>query len=89
MPRVELTPRFQKSFARLHPDLREAAARALQKLLENPESRGLNLEPIQDALYSIRVNRGFRILLRKRQDGSEICYIIEDVGSHDIYRRNR
>lgn len=89
MPRVELTPRFEKSFARLHPDLREAAAKALQKLLENPESRGLNLEPIQGEMYSIRVNRGFRILLRKRQDGSEIRYVAEDVGSHDIYRRSR
>jgi len=89
MPRVELTPRFQRSFARLHPDLREAAARALQKLLDNPESRGLNLEPIAGEMYSIRVNRSFRILLRKRQDASEVYYSAEDVGSHDIYRRSR
>ena len=89
MPQVELTHRFKKAFARLHPDIREAAERALQKLLENPESRGLNLEPIQGERYSIRVNRGFRILLRKRQEGSEICYTAEDVGSHDIYRRSR
>jgi mRNA-degrading endonuclease RelE of RelBE toxin-antitoxin system len=89
MPRLELSPRFEKLFARLHPDLREAAARALQKLLDNPESRGLNLEPIAGEMYSIRVNRGFRILLRKRQDGVEVCYVAEDVGSHDIYRRSR
>ena len=89
MPRLELTPRFEKSFARLHPELREAAARALQKLLENPASRGLNLEPLAGEMYSIRVNRSFRILLRKRQDGAEVCYTAEDVGSHDIYRRSR
>jgi mRNA-degrading endonuclease RelE of RelBE toxin-antitoxin system len=89
MPRLELSSRFEKSFARLHPDLRKAAARALQKLLENPESRGLNPEPIEGEMYSIRVNRGFRILLSKRQDGAEVCYVAEDVGSHDIYRRSR
>jgi len=89
MPRVEITPRFGKSFARLHPEVREAAERALSKLFENPESRGLNLERISGEIYSIRVNRNFRILLRKKQDDSGPYFIAEDIGSHNIYRRNR
>jgi plasmid maintenance system killer protein len=49
----------------------------------------LNLEPIAGEMYSIRVNRNFRILLRKRQDDSGVCYAAEDIGGHDIYRRSR
>lgn len=89
MPRVEITPRFGKSLARLHPDVREAARRALVKLLENPESKGLNLELLSGQMYSIRVNRNFRILLQRRRDEAGIYYAAVDIGSHDIYRRGK
>jgi hypothetical protein len=37
-----------------------------------------------DAMFSIRVTRGYRILLMRETDG---VFAVVDIGSHEVYRR--
>jgi hypothetical protein len=55
MNRVAITPRFEKSLRRLHPNVKKAAIKAIKNLMTNPESKRLNLEPLASRdSYSIR-----------------------------------
>ncbi len=89
MPRIEVVPRFKKAYRRLTPPLQAAAVKALSTFIENPGNRGLNLEALagRPGFYSIRVNRNYRILLQKKKDSVGEFYSVEDVDTHDIYKR--
>ena len=89
MPRVEIARRFIKAFRRLSPPIQKAAEKALVTLIERPESKGLNLEPLtgMKGFYSIRVNLNYRILLQRREDDDGEFFSAEDVDTHDIYAR--
>jgi plasmid maintenance system killer protein len=91
MPRVRVDPGYLRARKRLSSKLAERADAALVKFLEDSPSPGLNFEALQNwpGYYSIRVNRNFRILLRREQDDSGEVFAAVDVASHDVYRRQR
>ncbi|HVF58322.1 MAG TPA: hypothetical protein VNJ70_00690 [Thermoanaerobaculia bacterium] len=89
MRRVELTPRFERSFKRLSPHVQTAARKALRNLIEQPHAKSLNLEPVvgRPGFFTIRATLAFRVLLRREEDEDGVCYHAEDVDTHRIYRR--
>jgi plasmid maintenance system killer protein len=68
---------------------REAALKAIAQFQVNERHPGLHFEKLAGyrALFSIRMGRGWRILLRREQDDAGDLYAIEDIGPHDVYRR--
>lgn len=88
MPRVRWSRTFEKSFRRLPAQIQDATFRAVRNLLEDPSRPSLNLEKLRGTEYwSIRVNLGYRILLRPEPDLEGDVFRLMDVGPHDIYRR--
>lgn len=88
MARLRLDGSFAQSYRKLAGDLRAAADRALLKLQEKPPRPSLNLERIKgtDNYWSIRVNKGYRILLRLETDEEGEVFVAVMVGPHDSYR---
>jgi mRNA-degrading endonuclease RelE of RelBE toxin-antitoxin system len=88
MPRVRWSRTFEKSFRKLPAQIKDAAFRAVQNLLEDPARPSLNLEKLRGTEYwSIRVNLGYRILLRAESDLEGDAFRLMDIGPHDVYRR--
>ena len=88
MPRVRWSRTFEKSFRKLPTAIQDAAFRAVLKLLEDAARPSLNLEKLHASEYwSIRVNAGYRILLRPESDPEGDVFRLMDIGPHDIYRR--
>ncbi len=89
MPRIRLHRQFERAFKRLPDDIQERATKSLERFIANPRHPGLNFEALRGhpGLFSIRVNQGWRILLRRDQDGEGEIYVVADIGPHDVYRR--
>lgn len=66
-------------------DLQEQAIETLDKLLHAPDLPGLNLEKLRSFKdrYTIRVNRNFRILLRRSKDSEGDFFLVLKLDSHD------
>ena len=81
------TARTDRLLRKLDPPLRREAFAALEAFCADSTSRGLNFEKLRgfDTLYSIRINRNYRIILRRTQDVD--TFVIMDLGPHDVYRR--
>jgi len=86
---VQFTARSRRLFRKLDPQNRRDADNALATFVRDAATPGLNFEKLQgfDRLYSIRVNRNYRIILL-RTDAPD-SYEVWDVGPHDIYRQLR
>ena len=88
MPRLSASPRFLKAYelaTRRDADLRARVNRAVEFFRDDPRHPGLNFEKLRGGEYfSIRVNQGFRIILRALDDDG---FELADLGAHDIYRR--
>ncbi len=89
MTRVRIADSYRKAERRLPHRIRIQAAKALAILMETPDRPGLNFErlPGWEDTYSIRVNRSYRILLRREADGLGELFAAVDIGTHQIYRR--
>ena len=88
MLRLRWSRTFEKSFRKLPAQIQDATFRAVQNLLEDPSRRSLNLEKLRGTDYwSIRVNLGYRVLLRAEPDPEGEVFRLMDVGPHDVYRR--
>jgi plasmid maintenance system killer protein len=89
MPRVRIDPPYVKDHLRLSPEIRKQATKALRKFVETPKLGGLHFEHLKGwpGYCSIRVNRGYRILLREESDAQGKLYAAVGVGPHSIYRR--
>jgi hypothetical protein len=87
--RLKVDARFERSLRRLSGELIERTRRTLLKLQEAPSLRGLNLEKLHgsEALYTVRVNRNFRILLRAAEDEEGAYLLVLRVDSHDATYR--
>lgn len=87
--RLRRSPRFDKDLADLDPLVRRRALDALYKLLSNPGRRGLNLEKLTgvDDLYSVRVNRNYRIIMRRGFDSEGELFGLLRVRPHDAAYR--
>lgn len=76
------------SYAKTVPrELTAAAAQTLMKLIMNPESPGLHVEPIQQSadprIRSIRVNRQYRILAFHLPKEGRDHWVVNGVYDHD------
>jgi plasmid maintenance system killer protein len=89
MPRVRIDPSFERRLDD-YASMRDRIVSALQRFMIGPARRGANFEPLEgtDGRYwSLRVNRNFRIILRRERDAEGEIYAAIDLGPHDIYRR--
>ncbi|MBZ0252161.1 MAG: type II toxin-antitoxin system RelE/ParE family toxin [Candidatus Methylomirabilis sp.] len=80
------TEPFKKALEDLSPILQKRTRKALKQLAENPRHPSLRLEKLQgkDNVWSIRVTRGYRIVLSIE---GETAYL-RNVDAHDAaYRR--
>lgn len=86
--RLALDADFARDFRRLAPDMQKRTHKALEKFRTNPGLPGLNFEKLrgQASIYSIRVTRRFRVLLKRETDKEGELFVAFHVGSHDIYR---
>ena len=86
---LRFTARSERLMRKLDAANRRDADKALQSFARDPATPGLNFEKLQGhaQLYSIRVNRSYRIILRRDPDGNFLEII--NVGPHDIYRTLR
>jgi plasmid maintenance system killer protein len=84
--RIRITDRYRKAARRVPTRIRERAAEALERFMIEPGQPGLHFERLAgwDSMYSIRVTRGYRILLMREADG---VFAAVDIGSHEVYRR--
>lgn len=91
MVRVRIDPGFERWIRdRKQPEsLRRKAIETLEKFMENPKRTGLNFEPLtgRPGYFSLRINKGYRILLRKEEDADGELFAVTAAGPHDIYRR--
>lgn len=89
MVQVDFDKGFFKSVKkRLPHDMQAKVADTLATFMREPTHPGLNLEPIinRSGYYSIRINRQWRMLLRKE---AENHFTAIEVGTHAIYRKRR
>lgn len=85
--RVGLSARFKRDLRKADPRIRDAAGKALRRLVENRYHPGLNLERIRGEVWSIRVTRNFRIFLRRMSDEQGEFFLASRLETHDIYKR--
>lgn len=89
MPRIRWSRTFEKSFRKLPAKIQDGAFRAVSNFLEDPSRPSLNLEKLRgnEDYWSIRINAGYRILLRLEPDLEGDVFRLMDIGPHDVYRR--
>jgi hypothetical protein len=83
--RVKPSARFVKSRAKIGEPVASRIDKTLVKFCHSPESPGLNLEALKNhpEFFTIRVNRNFRILLKKEADQEGPYWLLVDVADHD------
>jgi mRNA-degrading endonuclease RelE of RelBE toxin-antitoxin system len=80
------TPRFKQALANLDSKKLSQARKAVKKFIANPFLPGLNFEQLGGTdSYTIRVNKGFRICMRKVAPRT---FDLVDVGTHDYIYKN-
>lgn len=84
---MAVSSRFEKALKSTEASQKNRAKRALRKLAVNRMDRSLNLEKIRDDVWSIRVDRGWRILLREMSDEQGKFFLASGLANHDIYKK--
>ena len=90
MPRLVIHDQYLRDAKRYPKQIRQRASEALERFQIDPAHPGLNFEKLRgwDDLYSIRISRGFRILLRRvSPPAGGDYYVAVRMGPHDIYDR--
>jgi hypothetical protein len=79
--KLELTSRFDKSFARLSAKLQEQCEATLHALLQEPLRPGLRLKPVLPGktYWEVRINRADRLIIFPQ---GNVAYIM-DIVTHD------
>lgn len=79
--KLELTARFDKSFARLSEERQDQCEATLQALLQEPLRPGLQLKPVLPGkkYWEVRINRADRLIIFPQ---GSVAYIM-DVVTHD------
>lgn len=82
MPRIKLTRRFLKSFARLPAAVQEKTKKQIDLLADNPRHPSLQTKPIQGApgIYEARVDVDYRMTYEREADDTLVLRV---VGKHD------
>lgn len=79
MPTVEPTRKFDKAMEKLGHIQFERAEKSLKFFLVNERHPSLNFEGLSSGYYSIRIDRNFRIVMRKE---GESHYLLVDACDH-------
>jgi len=81
------TVRGDRLLRKLDPSLRPSAFAALDAFLADSGAPSLNFEKLRGykTLYSIRINRNHRIILRRTDQAD--TFELWLIGPHDVYRR--
>jgi len=87
--RILVGPRVEKALRGRDEAYVQAVAQALERFVENERHPSLHFEKLSGSrdVFTIRINRGDRIFLRRRADPAGAIYDVMDIGSHDLYRR--
>lgn len=87
MPKIRLTRRFLKSFARLPKAVQEKIKKQIALLAENPRHPSLQTKPIQGAegIYEARIDINYRMTYERDADDTLVLRV---VGRHDETLRN-
>ena len=87
MPKIEVSPRFKKSYKKLPQEIQNKVKKTLRFLAENPKHPSLRTKPIQGTrgLFEARIDRGYR-LTYERLSGDIL--LIRVVGEHDKTLKN-
>ena len=87
MPKIQLTERFQKSYASLPYMIQDKAKNKLRLLAENPSYPSLQTKPVEGApgIYEARVDRNYR-LTYERLPGDIL--LLRVIGAHDETLKN-
>lgn len=90
MTRIVIGPRVAKALRSRDETYVVAVEQALERFVENERHPGLHFEKLSGTrdIFTIRINRGDRIFLRRRTDAVGTIYDVMDIGSHDLYRRH-
>ena len=82
MPKVRLTQRFLKAFARLPASVQEKIKKQIALLAENPRHPSLQTKPIQGApgIFEARVDIDYRMTYERDVDDTLVLRV---VGKHD------
>lgn len=81
------TRRFKRLFDALPQEVQEQARRAYRQLRDNPRHGSLRLKRVhpEEAIYSVRITRGYRALGKRARDGEGMLWFW--IGSHADYER--
>lgn len=85
IPRVILDDEFLEELDRLPQSVQRRALKTKKLLLENPLYPSLRLHKLSgrlEGLWSIRINRQYRIIFEPMEDGA---VLFVSVGTHAIY----
>ncbi len=82
--RVQTTPAFDRDYARLPGEIKDAVDKQLALLLSNPRHPSLRLKKIRgtEDIWEVRVTRSHRISLTMAGD----TFILRRLGPHDVLR---
>lgn len=79
MPKIKLTRRFLKSFARLPKAIQEKIKKQIALLAENPRHPSLRTEPAQgtDGIYEARIDRDYHMTYERQADDSLVLRVVD------------
>ena len=82
MPKIRLTRRFLKSYARLPAAIQEKIKKQIELLAENPRHPSLQTKPIRGApgIYEARVDLDYRMTYEREADDTLVLRV---VGRHN------
>jgi mRNA interferase RelE/StbE len=87
MPKIKITRRFLKCFARLPAAIQEKVKKQLALLADDPRHPSLQTKPIQGAngIYEARVDINYRLTYERDADDSLVLRV---VARHDKALKN-
>ena len=79
MPKIKLTRRFLKSFARLPKAIQEKIKKQIALLAENPRHPSLRTKPVQgtDGIYEARIDRDYRMTYERQSDDTLVMRVVD------------
>jgi plasmid maintenance system killer protein len=83
------TKEFRERYESLPEEIREKARRSFGKWKANTRHPSLFLKQVdaEEDMWSVRVDRNYRALCMKTEDGGETVFVWFWIGPHDEYER--
>jgi addiction module RelE/StbE family toxin len=78
MPKIKLTKRFLKSFARLPAFIQEKVKKQIALLADDPRHPPLQTKPIQGAsgIYEARVDIDYRLTYERNEENTRVFRVV-------------